>query len=142
MTPERIFSLANGFALLGWLMLVFAGRMRRVATLVTAVMIPLTLACLYVGLLAAHFGESTGGFSTLAGVQSLFSNPWLLLAGWVHYLCFDLFVGSWEVRDSIKHGIPHLIVIPCLFATFMLGPSGLLLYMLIRGLKSKTLEVA
>ena len=35
MTPERLFSLCNTFALIGWLILTFAGRMRwasRIAT--------------------------------------------------------------------------------------------------------------
>ncbi|MBV9613183.1 MAG: DUF4281 domain-containing protein [Acidobacteriaceae bacterium] len=32
------------------------------------------------------------------------SHPWLLLAGWVHYLAFDLLVGSWELQDATKYG--------------------------------------
>ena len=56
----------------------------------------------------------------------------MLLAGWIHYLCFDLFIGSWEVRDSEQRGISHWLVLPCLFFTFMLGPVGLLLYFTIR----------
>jgi len=55
-----------------------------------------------------------------------------LLAGWVHYLAFDLFVGSWEARDALSHRIPHLAVIPCLLLTFLFGPAGLLLYLLLR----------
>jgi Domain of unknown function (DUF4281) len=58
--------------------------------------------------------------------------PWLLLAGWVHYLCFDLLVGCWEVRDAHGRGVPHLLVMPCLFLTFMFGPAGWLLYQGVR----------
>ena len=58
--------------------------------------------------------------------------PWLLLAGWIHYLAFDLFVGSWEVRDAQERGIPHLAVVPCLLLTFMFGPAGWFLYNLVR----------
>jgi hypothetical protein len=47
-------------------------------------------------------------------------------------LCFDLFIGSWEVRDAQRLGIHHLLVIPCLVFTFMLGPVGLLAYLLLR----------
>jgi hypothetical protein len=36
----------------------------------------------------------------LSAVAMLFSNPWLLLAGWTHYLAFDLFIGSWKLRDA------------------------------------------
>ena len=83
---------------------------------------------LYIALIATNWSGSAGGFSTLAGVALLFSNPWLLLAGWMHYLAFDLLVGSWEVRDARERGIPHLLVVPCLLLTFMFGPAGWLLY--------------
>jgi hypothetical protein len=65
-------------------------------------------------------------------VRTLFENPWGLLAGWTHYLAFDLFIGGWEVRDAQRRGIPHLLVVPALVLTFLLGPGGLLLYLAIR----------
>jgi ABA4-like protein len=141
MTPERLFSLCNSFALIGWVILVFAGRMRWAARLVTGVVIPLIVAILYTYLIAAHWGETQGGFSTLDGVAALFSNRWLLLAGWIHYLAFDLFIGSWEVRDSQSLGISHFIVIPCLALTFMFGPAGLLLYFIVRTVRTRVLEI-
>ncbi len=61
------------------------------------------------------------------GEARLFENPYLLLAGWVHFLAFDLLVGAWEVRDARRVGITHLLVVPCLLLTFMAGPVGLLL---------------
>ena len=77
-----------------------------------------------------------GSFSTLAGVATLFSNPWLLLAGWLHYLAFDLLIGTWEARDARDRGVPHLFVVPCLFLTLMFGPAGWLLYMGLRRWRS------
>jgi Domain of unknown function (DUF4281) len=142
MTPERLFSLCNSFALLGWLILVFTGRMRWAARLVSGAIIPLIIAILYAYLIAAHFGETRGGFGTLDQVAALFSNRWLLLAGWIHYLAFDLFIGSWEVRDAQALGMPHLLVIPCLALTFLFGPAGLLLYFLIRTVRTRSLEIA
>ncbi len=62
----------------------------------------------------------------------LFQDPWALLAGWVHYLCFDLAVGAWETRDAYRRGVPHLWLIPCLLFTFPVGPLGLLLYAVVR----------
>ena len=73
-----------------------------------------------------------GGFGTLAEVKALFRVDALLLAGWIHYLAFDLFVGAWIVRDSQTHDLRHLLVIPCLFFTLMAGPFGLLLYLGLR----------
>jgi hypothetical protein len=59
---------------------------------------------------------------------------WALLAGWTHYLAFDLFIGGWEVRDAQRRGISHLLVVPALILTFLVGPAGLLLYLAIRRL--------
>lgn len=142
MTPELTFTLANNVALAGWLLLIFAGRRRWGAALVTGAVLPLLLGVLYAGLVAAHWGETPGGFGSLAGVAALFSNPWMLLAGWVHYLAFDMFIGSWEVRDAGRLGIPHWMVVPCLILTFLFGPAGLLLYFVVRLRAARTLRVA
>ena len=142
MTPDQLFSVANPVAAVGWLILVFAGRMKWAAALVTGAIIPLLFGVVYAGLIIGHWGESTGSFSTLAGVAALFQNHWLLLAGWIHYLAFDLFIGSWEVRDAAKNGIAHWMVIPCLLVTFLFGPIGLLLYFLLRMAKVRSLRIA
>ena len=99
---------------------------------VAAVGLPLTLAALYAVLVGQHWGESEGGFGSLADVAKLFANPSVLLAGWIHYLVFDLFTGAWEVRDAQRHAVPHWAVVPCLILTFMFGPAGLLLYFVLR----------
>ncbi len=144
MTAEQLFSICNELALLGWLFLILAGatRARRLVSLVSGVMVPLMLAVLYAVLIAAHWGESKGGFGTLAAVAALFSNHWLLLAGWIHYLAFDLFTGAWEVRDSQAHGISHWLVIPCLLLTFLFGPAGLLLYFAVRAARTRAMAIA
>jgi hypothetical protein len=141
MTAEQVFSIANLIAVAGWMILIVAGRIRWVSSLVTGIVLPLLFALLYSFLVAAHWGEKTGGFGTLAQVRTLFSNDWLLLAGWVHYLAFDLFIGSWQVQDARKHGIPHLLLVPGLILTFMFGPIGLLLYCIVRLVRIRTLNL-
>ncbi len=66
---------------------------------------------------------------SLAGLTVLFSTPQAALMAWLHFLAFDLLVGAWLVRDSSRHQIPHGFVVPALILTFMLGPLGLLLYL-------------
>ncbi len=141
MTADQVFSICNLTAMAGWLILIFAGRMRWAAGLVTGAVIPAILAMVYATVLGLHWGETPGGFGTLDGIASLFSNRWLLLAGWVHYLAFDLFIGSWEVRDAAKHGISHWLIIPCLALTFFFGPVGLLLYFAIRAVLRRSLDL-
>jgi hypothetical protein len=131
MTPEQLFSILNLVTVVAWLPLVFFPRARWATTVVPTVM-PLLLAVVYVMLVVTTLPSSEGGFSSLGGVRALFENPWALLAGWTHYLAFDLFIGGWEVRDAQQRGISHLVIIPALVLTFLLGPGGLLLYLAIR----------
>ena len=128
MTPDHIFSIANGVALCAWILLIVLPRQRWVSGIVAPIAMPAFFAFIYVAILVTQWMGSAGGFSTLSDVATLFSQRWLLLAGWVHYLAFDLFVGSWEVRDARERGVPHLAVVPCLLLTFMFGPAGWLAY--------------
>src|SRR5688572_390019 len=135
MAPEQLFSIANLIALCGWILLAALPKRKWVADTVAGIAIPALLAGLYTALIAAHFSSSEGGFSTLGDVRLLFSNPWLLLAGWIHYLAFDLLIGSWEVRDARDRGLPHLFVVPCLVLTFLFGPAGWLAYLGVRAIR-------
>lgn len=130
MTPDLIFSIANPFVMIGWVALVVAPGWKYTRGGVVLVVV-LLQALLYTAVIAYAISmpdREGGGFGSLQGVAILFENPWALLAGWVHYLCFDLFVGSHLVSDARKHGVHHAIVIVCLVPTLLFGPAGLLLY--------------
>jgi ABA4-like protein len=139
-TPEQVFSIVNLVATIAWLMLAILPRQRWVTETVTSTVVPTIFAVVYVGIVATMFGRTPGGFSSLEGVAMLFSNPWVLLAGWIHYLAFDLLIGTWEARDARERGLPHVWLIPCLFLTFMFGPAGWLLYMGVRLTKSSQMR--
>ena len=130
MTAEQLFTILNFVTMASWLPLVFVPRARWTSTL--AVAMPALLAVVYIALVAAKMPGSEGGFSSLQGVSTLFDNRWVLLAGWTHYLAFDLFIGGWEVRDAQRRGVSHLLVVPALVLTFLFGPAGLLFYLAIR----------
>jgi len=139
MTPDQIFSIVNPVAALSWLALIVLPRR---AALVSGVMVPVLFAALYAALIAGHWSGADGGFSSLPDVARLFANRWLLLAGWVHYLAFDLFIGAWETRDALTRQVPRLLLAPCLVMTFMLGPIGLLGYHLVRARSHEPLDGA
>jgi ABA4-like protein len=139
MSPHQIFSVVNAVALCCWLLLIVLPGRKWVNRGVAGVAAPAAFAALYTVIIAVHFFGAPGGFSSLPDVALLFSNPWLLLAGWIHYLAFDLLVGSWEARDARKRGISHLFVVPCLILTFLFGPAGWLLYL---GIRSRPRENA
>ena len=125
MSPDQIFAIVNPLAALSWLALIVLPRR---AAMVTGRNVPAIFAAHYVALIAVNWSGADGGFGTLPEVARLFANRWLLLAGWVHYLCFDLLIGTWEVQDAQARGVPHLLVVPCLILTFLFGPAGWLLY--------------
>lgn len=136
MALEQIFSMATLVTVVGWLVLVIVPR-QPFTQIISALIAPLLLAAIYLYLIAMHMQGAEGGFGSLAEVALLFQKRELLLAGWIHYLCFDLFIGAWEIRDSQRLGILHLVMIPCLLMTFMLGPIGLLFYFAMRTAKLK-----
>jgi hypothetical protein len=138
--PNQIFLIANTLALVAWLALAILPRFRWVTDIICRFVVPAVFAVIYIAIVAAKWGESSGGFSSLSGVAALFNNPWLLLAGWIHYLAFDLFTGTWEVRDARERGIPYVLVLPCLALTFMFGPVGWLLYMAIRSARGVAMK--
>jgi Domain of unknown function (DUF4281) len=129
LSPELAFRAGNLLALACWIALALSPPPRRWTPRVwqlTGLWVPLLMALAYVALLLGHWGP--GGFGSLAEVRQLFDRPGLLAAGWLHYLAFDLFVGTWIARDAAQRGLPHPVVLPCLALTFMFGPAGLLAY--------------
>jgi len=131
LVPDKVFSLCGALVLPCWLLLIFLPRWswtQRLATFVA----PLLLAGVYVWMLATAPRVPGAGFNSIAQVRALFSVDRALAAGWIHYLAFDLFIGSWEVRDAGRLRINHLFVVPCLALTFLFGPVGLGMYLVLR----------
>ncbi|KPF74669.1 hypothetical protein IP88_07790 [alpha proteobacterium AAP81b] len=135
MDAPRLFELANAAVLPGWAMLALAP-LRREWAVVGARVVAALLCGFYFSLLVtglAGAGPPEGaGFTSLEGVRLLLSSPPALLAGWVHYLAFDLWVASWQVADAPPARLPHWLVLPCLALTFVAGPVGLLIYLLLK----------
>ena len=132
--PDLVFRAASAAVLPAWLGLMasppsapWSATVRRWAGRVW----PVGLSVLYVVLLAAHW-RGEGGFGTLDEVRALFALPGALVAGWVHYLAFDLFVGGWIAERAANHGWPHAWMLPVYALTFLFGPAGLLAYAAMR----------
>jgi hypothetical protein len=130
--PEKIFRICNIIALIPWLLMLFAPKWGFTEAVIQSYTFPLLLAIVYAIYIVVSFGKTNGNFFSLAGVERLFRNRQVLLAAWVHYLVFDLFVGSWEWADAQKNGVSHWALFPCLLLTFLFGPIGFLLYILLR----------
>ena len=141
MTPETLFPYANLAAMSGWLALIASPLAPRAAQIVAALIVPLMLSVGYTALVLAFWADAPGGFDSLANVMLLFTDPGVALAGWVHYLAFDLFVGAWITRTARAEAIAHLFLLPCLALTFLFGPAGYLTFTALRGVRTLRLNM-
>ena len=141
MTLEAWFWIAHVPAVAGWLALMFgpAGPAVRIARAAAAV---LAVGYALLFLIAGAEGSELARNYSLGGVAAFFSNRALLLLGWVHYLAFDLFVGSWEAEEADRLGMPRHLLIACLLLTFLLGPLGLLAFLAARSARKTALPAA
>jgi len=137
MTPSELFSLVSTFALVAWLYLIAAARWTPRVFSFVRYAVPILFSLVYIVCLLVGDPVEGGGFRTLEGVAALFTSEWALLGGWIHYLAFDFFVGCWIVSRSKEEGIHHLWVVVPLFFTFLLGPVGLLLFLILLGVRRR-----
>ncbi|RYF95975.1 MAG: DUF4281 domain-containing protein, partial [Chitinophagaceae bacterium] len=119
-------------AMIGWIILILFPFWKSRDRFVLGIIVML-FAVVYCWLIIVNFDKDlVKSFGTLDGVATLFLNRQMLLAGWIHYLAFDLFAGIYIVRNAKLHNINHWLTTPTLLLTFMFGPVGLLLYTLLR----------
>ncbi|MGB8190857.1 MAG: ABA4-like family protein [Chitinophagaceae bacterium] len=137
MAPETVFSICSTIAMVGWIILIVLPGWYAADKFIIGIIITL-FALVYAWMLFSDFNFSDAKkFGSLDGVMELFKNQTLVTAGWIHYLAFDLMTGLFIRYNAQKHGISHWLVIPCLLLTFMFGPVGLLLYLLLRWIITK-----
>lgn len=142
MNTDQLFSIVNLLAVAGWLLLIVAPYRKFTQKIIFNGIIML-LAVAYAFLIIIYWGDAPdGGFSSLEEVSNLFENYNLLLAGWIHYLAFDLLAGLFIVNNARQHSINRWIIIPCLLLTFLFGPCGLLLFVVIRSIRTKNYFVS
>ena len=138
MSPDSVFQTCSTIAIVGWLVLILISPFWSSFDKFLIGIVITLFALVYAWLIFQVFrAEDFEKFGSLTGVMELFTDKTAVTAGWVHYLAFDLLTGIWIKKNAQKYGIHHLILIPCLLLTFMLGPIGLLSYLLIRALKTK-----
>ena len=128
---ELMYSLAGLLAMSGWVTLIFSPLIPNWSDRIASLIVPIVLSIGYVGL-AFLPNDSGGGFGSFSEVTQLFSNPAALMAGWVHFLAFDLLIGAWICRVSRREKIRFLLILPTLPVTFMFGPAGFLAFSLVR----------
>ena len=137
MIHMTVYGIATKLALFGWALLLvslFLAKLRPIAWPVAQFVLPALFGLLYLlmvweGRAALNLPES---FTTLPGIDALFDDPSALTAGWIHIMAMDMFAGAWMAQDGISRGVPRALLALLLILTFAFGPSGLLLYVLLR----------
>lgn len=138
---ESYFQATNTVALLAWIALVLFPGSRAISGVLCAIVVPALLAVTYASIIVWKFtvnGPPPDDVMTIAGLRSVFADDWIFAAAWTHYLAFDMVVGAWMARDSVRHQIPWLLRTPSLVLTFLAGPLGFLVYATGRGILRKT----
>jgi hypothetical protein len=133
MTPQAFFQVTNTLALVAWILLVLAPGRKVVAGLLCAIVVPGLLSLAYVAVIGwklAANGFPGEDVTTLAGLRKIFGDDWVLAAAWTHYLVFDMVVGAWIARDSVRLGIPWWLRTVALALTFLAGPTGFLAHII------------
>lgn len=141
MSFEVLFSIAGIIAVFGWAILLISPLIPHWSDRISGIILPALLSLAYVFLLILPASEQVGGFANLADVMTLFSAEQAALAGWVHFLAFDLFIGAWVCRKARSEGMNFVMVLPCLPLIFLFGPAGLFAFQAARGLASRRLWI-
>lgn len=138
-----LFQIVNTVALLLWLVLILAPRWRGgidQLRIVGAGGLSLFYVVLITTALTVGFGD-TGGpapdFTTIAGIRAIFATDGGVVTGWTHYLALDLFTGLWIAEDADRRGMGRVAQAPILTLTFLAGPAGLFLYLLLSRIVSR-----
>ena len=138
MTQTEVFSISGMITVPMWALMIFLPKWKVTQVFIKFKVIPLVLSLIY-GFYIIQAIQIGGmmDFGSLSSVMTLLTEENAALAGWIHYLAFDLLVGMWIVHQNKTLQIHQLIIAPCLFATFMFGPIGFLLFMILKTLKQK-----
>lgn len=133
LSAQEIFGWAGQAAMIGWMFLIFLPHRIPAIFFIPQYLIPLGLGLVYSGLALSRYFVIEGGYNSFDQVKLLLQDDFMLLAGWIHYLAFDLFIGAWIAKQADQLGMSRLLQAPILLATFMFGPVGLAIFLFIKG---------
>lgn len=141
MNWDFLFTVTNGLAMVCWAVLILLPRVDLLKALTFyggAGMLCLTYAVLLVLLTGdmvdsrALEGADAAGYGSIEEVRAIFLSDGGVVIGWTHYLAFDLFLGMWIASEADAKGFSRWLQAPILVVTFLVGPVGLLIWLIIR----------
>lgn len=138
MDNATLFLLMTGLSGAGWVLLIVFSPCWKNADRVVMSLVVAVLALAYGYFNFSSLSEVGGltAFFTYEGVQKVFANPGLQLAAWAHILAVDLVAGVWMLHNARLCKVRHAVMIPVYLLTIVLGPLGLFVYFVVRGLRT------
>jgi hypothetical protein len=136
MNASDVYVLAGIAIFIPWLLLLFApyGRFTDRGVQIFAVLF------LVLGLVFTYrfffSGDAKSEIFCLECFGRMFSNENMVVAAWLNYLSFGLFAGLWIIHDGDHVKIPHIYRLIPLLLTFLAGPIGVVVYLLMRFLRT------
>jgi hypothetical protein len=104
--------------------------------------IPALFGLIYAGIMMAKFFDSGGGYGSIAAVRALFAHDDILLAGWLHYLAYDFFIGVWIAEQADRMRLSRQMQALILVVAFMFPPMGLVLFLATRAFSAGARRIA
>lgn len=132
MSPQLAFSLLNLAVLPWWAIWLAVPRSRWAIGAASHSAVFLALCGVYAVLVTAAIAGGGLGGSDYEAMRLALGTPLGFLAGWTHYLAFDLFVGAWILRESLRLDVEPR---PYLVFALLLGPIGLGAFLVRRALR-------
>ena len=135
---ENIYLWSNLGILPFWLMLIMIPNSKFTQFFVNSVILPLILSATYIYviyqaiLMDEPMLEFFKLYLSLDNLYTLFATESVLLIFWLHFITLNLFLGSWISRDGIKYNMSRSLVFVPLILVYFTGPTGLVLYWIIR----------
>ncbi len=134
MDLEAVYSFSFLLVAPFWVLAIAAPRWSWTMQVLRSPLIALPAAILYTLLLLTNLGASSTELlnPTLSTVAALLGTSEGATLAWAHFLTFDLFAGRWVYLDSRAREANTLLMGIILFLVLMVGPLGLLVYLVIR----------
>ena len=131
--PNLVFEVAGAPLLIFWALIVFLPKWSWTDRFYRTKLPMLYLAALYSVMIVYGLLMEPAMFATLldpdlVGVQTLLGSQIGATAGWIHFLCFDLLVGTIIWRRALEKGHSFFWVSPIMVLTLFLAPMGWLLF--------------
>ena len=130
-----------------WFILIFFPNSKINQIFVTSILPLLILSLIYLYIVIEliktgfNFGDIFYLYMGLDELRSIFGNKNYLILFWIHFVAINLFCGAWICKDSQKYLMPKFLTFIPLAITYLIGPSGVFIYWIIRIFFSKKITL-